>query len=43
MTHTVHKFERRLRPLEELSPKAYTIAMDKVKTIYKVLKSSSFE
>jgi len=36
MAHIVHKFERRLRSLEDLSSKAYQEAMEKVKEIHRV-------
>ena len=36
MTHLVHKFERRLRTLEELAPHAYSIAMERLWEIHKV-------
>ena len=41
MTHIVQRFERRLRQLSELSPKAYSVANEKIKEIYRVRNHSS--
>lgn len=40
MAHIVHKFERRLRPLQELSPRAYMVAMEKIKEIHQLYSRS---
>ncbi|XP_064404897.1 uncharacterized protein LOC135350111 isoform X2 [Halichondria panicea] len=40
MTHTVHKFERRLRSLGELAPAAYSAAMEKLRVIHKFFSRS---
>ena len=36
MAHIVHKFERRLRQLEELAPKTYKITLQSLLNIHKV-------
>ena len=36
MTHIVQRFERRLRSLAELAPKAHLVAIEKIKEIHRV-------
>ena len=36
MTHIVQRFERRLRSLTELAPKAHLVAVEKIKEIHRV-------
>ena len=36
MTHIVQRFERRLRSLAELAPKAHLVAVEKIKEIHRV-------